>query len=322
MQLKWDDLRLFLAVCDEGSLSAAARTMGLGQATLSRRIAEMEAQVGEPLFVRQSQGVVLTDMGRQLLPSVQRMAEWATQATHSLTPQSVGIAGRVRIAAPPGVAQDFLAPFAARLLQAHPQLRLEVLSSLDVLDLSRGEADLSLRMASPTDPEHICLDRIQGPIRVFVAMPYAATLPTPCQLTDLRWISWAGPFEYLRTHQELIKAIPGFAPAFASDDYNVQTAACEAGAGALLEARIKHRYARINRLVELDIDLGPDAMGTLYLVCHRRQHQLPKVQVVVNAIREEFVWARQANGSSDQIAALPSSTFKAVAPFSVPGADR
>ncbi len=85
MQLKWDDLRLFLAVCDEGSLSAAARIMGLGQATLSRRIAEMEAQVGEPLFVRQSQGVVLTDMGRQLLPSVQRMAEWATQATHSLT---------------------------------------------------------------------------------------------------------------------------------------------------------------------------------------------------------------------------------------------
>jgi DNA-binding transcriptional LysR family regulator len=293
MDLKWDDLRLFLAVHETGSLSGAARTLRLGQPTLSRRMADLEAQVGEPLFVRSTQGVVLTECGLRLLPSAQRMAELATEANHSLTKHGEGPSGRVRIAAPPGVAQDFLAPFAARLIGLFPNLRLDVLSGLEILNLARGEADLSMRVTPPTDPELICIDKITGPIRVYVARSYAEQLPSPCQLGDLRWISWAAPYEGLRSHQALIEAIPGFAPVFCSDDYNVQRSACEAGVGAMLEARIRHRYACIRDLVELDIDLGPDASGTIHLVCHRRQRNLPKVRAVIEALREEFALARR-----------------------------
>jgi DNA-binding transcriptional LysR family regulator len=293
VQLKWDDLRLFLAVHETGSFSAAARACGLGQPTLSRRMAELEADVGEPLFLRRTQGIELTEAGLRLLPSAQRMAEWATEAEQSLQRQDDIPAGKIRIAAPPGVAEDFLGPFAAQLNTTFPHLQLEVLSGLEVLNLSRGEADLSMRVSPPTDPELICLDKVSGPIRVFVAKGYAATLPTPCRLADLRWISWAPPYEHLRSHQALLQAIPGFAPVLTSDDYNVQRAACVAGVGAMLEARIAHRYARIRELVELDIDLGADAMGTIYLVCHRRQRQLPRVQAVIAALRGEFDYARQ-----------------------------
>ena len=80
MQLRWDDLHLFLTVCEQGSLSAAARLLQLGQPTLSRRIGELEQSVGEPLFVRQSQGMRLTAAGLKLLPAAQRMAEWACAA--------------------------------------------------------------------------------------------------------------------------------------------------------------------------------------------------------------------------------------------------
>jgi DNA-binding transcriptional LysR family regulator len=80
MNLRWDDLQLFLTVYEQGSLSGAARVLQLGQPTLSRRISELEQNVGEPLFVRQSQGMLLTAAGLKLLPAVQRMAEWATEA--------------------------------------------------------------------------------------------------------------------------------------------------------------------------------------------------------------------------------------------------
>ncbi|MCV2367491.1 LysR family transcriptional regulator [Roseateles oligotrophus] len=297
MQLSWEDLRLFLAVYEAGSLSAAARALGLGQATLSRRMSEMESAVGEPLFVRGAQGVRLTAVAQRLLPSTQRMAEWASEASLSLCAPADRPAGRVRIAAPPGLAQSFLAPFAARLQQQYPELRLEVLAGEAVLNLSRGEADLSMRVMPPSDPELICLDQISGPIRVFAAPSYASSLRRPYGLADLRWISWAAPFEGLRMHQALVEAIPGFTPSFSADDYNVQYAACVAGVGALLVADIRHRYSQFERLLDLGLDLGPTAVGTMYLVCHRRQRQLPKVQAVIDALREELEWARQASAN-------------------------
>ena len=300
MGLSWEDLRLFLAVYEAGSLSAAARAQALSQATLSRRMAEMETLLGEPLFVRSAQGVRLTDLGQRLLPSAQRMAEWATEASFSLRAPSDRPAGRVRVAAPPGLAQSFVAPFAARLQQQYPDVQMEVLAGTSVLNLSRGEADLSMRVMPPTDPELICVDQISGPIRVFGAPSYAQTLKFPCTLTDLRWISWAAPFEGLRMHQALVEAIPGFTPTFSSDDYNVQHAACLAGVGALLAADIRHRYSELDRLVDLGLDLGPAAVGTMYLVCHRRQRQLPKVQAVIDALREELAWARQASAGRVQ----------------------
>ncbi|TXT35412.1 MAG: Mau operon transcriptional activator, partial [Comamonadaceae bacterium] len=120
MKLCWDDLQYFVVVSEQGSMSAAARKLKLGQPTLSRRIAELEALIGEPLFERTSQGTVLTAAGRKLLPAAQSMAEWANEAqrqaqSHTDLPQ-----GTVRIAAPPGIAREILVPLAVRMAQKHP----------------------------------------------------------------------------------------------------------------------------------------------------------------------------------------------------------
>lgn len=87
MHLRWDDLKLFLAVHEQGSLSGAARTLKLGQPTLSRRIAELEEAVGEALFDRKKQGASLTAAGQKLLPATQSMAEWANEAALSIKKQ-------------------------------------------------------------------------------------------------------------------------------------------------------------------------------------------------------------------------------------------
>lgn len=288
MKLKWDDLRLFLTVVEQGSLSAAARMLKLGQPTLSRRIGELEALIGEPLFVRVSQGVTLTATGQKLLPSAQRMAEWASEAGQSVTKQGPRPAGRVRIAAPPGFAYELIVPLAVEIRQQYPDIQIDVLSGIEMLNLGRGEADLALRNKAPTDADLICVDSVSGPIRIYTSKEYAKSLPRQFTIADLDWISWAAPYDHLRAVQELKKNIPNFDPVFTSDDYIVQLAACKAGLGAMLLPKAGHRFSQLDRLEELDIDLGPDAIGTLYLVCHKRQRYLPKAQLVIDAISREF----------------------------------
>lgn len=288
MNLRWDDLKLFLAVHEQGSLSGAARVLKLGQPTLSRRMAELEAAVGEALFDRQSHGASLTAAGLKLLPAAQAMAEWASEAELSIKKQTYLPEGKVRIAAPPGIAYEVVVPLAARIRQHYPQIQIEVLSGVEILNLGRGEADLSLRTEKPTDADLVCVDEIASIMRVYTSQAYAAKLPPNPGLADLDWICWAAPYDELRSNQELSAVIPNFKPAFTSDDYIVQIAACKAGIGAMILPQVLHHHAGLNELHELDIELGPDAVGYLYVVCHKRHRHLPKVQLVMDYISREF----------------------------------
>lgn len=295
MSLRWDDLRLFVAVHEQGSLSGAARLLKLGQPTLSRRISELEAAIGEPLFERQSQGAVLTAAGRRLLPAAQSMAEWAREAelhvsSHPHLPQ-----GKVRIAAPPGIALQLVAPLAAAFRRQYPQIQIEVLSGVEMLNLARGEADLALRTMRSQDDDLICLDELDSPMRAYASKAYVAGLPPRPGFVDLDWICWATPYDGLQINQELSARIPDFVPAFASDDYNVQLAACKAGLGAMILPRVLHQHAGLgltDDLQEIDLDLGPGAVGSLYMVCHKRHRHLPKVQLVIDALSAEFARLR------------------------------
>lgn len=297
MDLRWDDLKLFVAVHEQGSMSGAARVLKLGQPTLSRRISELEATIGEPLFERQSQGTVLTAAGRRLLPAAQGMAEWAREAglqvsSHPLLPQ-----GKVRIAAPPGIALQLVAPLAAEIRRQYPQIQIEVLSGMEMLNLARGEADLALRTTRPRDADLICLDELDSSMRAYASTSYVARLPARPGFADLDWICWASPYDDLQINQELSARIPDFVPAFASDDYNVQLAACKAGLGVMILPQVLHRHAGLGMtddLQEIDLDLGPSAVGSLYMVCHKRHRHLPKVQRVIDSIAAEFAKVRGA----------------------------
>ncbi|TXT36247.1 MAG: LysR family transcriptional regulator, partial [Comamonadaceae bacterium] len=166
-----------------------------------------------------------------------------------------------------------------------------VLSGIELLNLARGEADVALRTSRPTDADLVCLSELHTPMRVYVSNTFAAQLATPPKLADLPWICWAAQYQDLRVNQELSTLIPNFKPAFASDDFLVQLAACEAGLGAMVLPQALYRYACLQRrveLCELDMDLGPNAIGELYLVCHKRHRYLPKVQLILNDLSEIF----------------------------------
>jgi DNA-binding transcriptional LysR family regulator len=194
----------------------------------------------------------------------------------------------VRVTAPPVVAYDFLAPFAASLARSHPGLRLEVLAAMHYLDLARGEADLALRLRAPKQPELSLVHTLETAQAVHVAPALARRLPRRPRLAEIPWIAWAPPYEDIPPNPQLAELVPGYTPAFTADHILVQLAAAEAGAGAMVLPRIRHRFSRTARLVPIAADLGPYARGALYLVAARSALDVPRVRLVADLLVAEL----------------------------------
>lgn len=146
--MNWDDMRVFLAVARAEGLTAAAPIVKLDPATLGRRIARLEAQLGASLFVKSPQGYALTDLGA-------RMRDRAAEAEAALTlPVDVGegptLTGQIRIGAPDGSANFLLPQVCARIQADHPDLEVQILALPRVVNLSRREADMALTVSPPS----------------------------------------------------------------------------------------------------------------------------------------------------------------------------
>jgi DNA-binding transcriptional LysR family regulator len=291
VDISWEDVRLFLAVAEAGSLSAASRHLNVAQPTVSRRLAELEEELGYALFRRHAGGAHLTAEGERLLVPARKMAEWAGEAARTAARGQGAPEGVVRVAAAPGVAFDFVAPFAAWLKGRHPGIRLEVLTAVHFLDLARGEADLALRNREPTSKDLTLVASMHHDNAVHVSREYAARLPRKVSLAELDWVAWAPPFESVPPNPQLAALIPDFRPVFTSDNYLVLFRAVESGVGATVLACTRHRFSRRTGLVPLDVELGPHARGALHLVCAKSALDIPRVRVVAELLREELLRA-------------------------------
>ena len=145
----WDIYRTFGAVLREGSLSAAARSLGLTQPTVSRHIDALEAAIGADLFVRTQRGLSPTDAALQLRPYVDSLAASADALVRTATGRPGVVEGTVRISASEVVGMEHLPPILAGLRRAYPGLTLELMLSNAVDDLSRRRADVAVRMVQP-----------------------------------------------------------------------------------------------------------------------------------------------------------------------------
>ncbi|CDP52083.1 Transcriptional regulator, LysR family [Devosia sp. DBB001] len=148
MDLGWDDLRLFLDVARLGGLSAARETTRLSPATLGRRVAALERQIGEPLFIRSQTGYRLTEAGEELL----ERAEDVEAAMLSLNRWREGTVGDrvVRISAGPWTSA-FLAAHIGEIWQAENGIRIELVTANAKVDIGRRNADIGIRNQRPTE---------------------------------------------------------------------------------------------------------------------------------------------------------------------------
>lgn len=146
----WDDIRIFLAVARQESLSAAGRALRIDPATVGRRVARLEQALGQPLFAKSPQGYALTDAGQRLLPHAER-AEQATQAaSEALAGQTGRLSGQIRIGAPDGCANFLLPQVCASIARDNPELEIQILAQPRVVNLSKREADMAISVSPPS----------------------------------------------------------------------------------------------------------------------------------------------------------------------------
>lgn len=291
VHIPWNDVQLVLAIAETGSLSRAARSLRLTQPTVSRRLADLEAELGEALFLRSVDGTTPTSFAERLLAPARRMAECAAEVEHAAADADAHPRGVVRISAAPGMAHAFVAPFAALVRTKLPEIRLEVVATTRYVDLVRREADLAIRWQSTSrrdaQKDLEVLAAVEHPVGVFAAPSYAATLPRGYGLSDLAWVAWCAPLEQTPPNPQLAAAIPGFAPAFGADDFLVQLRAAELGAGAIVLTRFRYRLEPPSSLVELAIDLRQPP-AKIHLVAGRTSLAIPRIRAVADLLAKEL----------------------------------
>jgi DNA-binding transcriptional LysR family regulator len=160
MNLEPNDLVLFARVVDEGSFSRAAERVGLPKSTVSRRVAALEAQLGESLLQRTTRKLAVTDFGRAVLEHARHVAEDVAAAESLAQHRRQAPSGRLRVSMPGDLANGVLAPFLAAFAMRHPAVSLEVDLSARFVDVIGERFDLAIRMGDLRDDSTLAARRI------------------------------------------------------------------------------------------------------------------------------------------------------------------
>jgi len=145
----WSHIRSFLAVYDEGSLSGAARRLGLTQPTLGRQIAELERDLGVALFIRSQRGLMPTDAARDVARHAQAMSAASSAMIRAASGAESDIAGTIRITASDIIGAEVLPPLLASFRNIAPRVTNELSLSNRMAELLTGEPDIAVRMLRP-----------------------------------------------------------------------------------------------------------------------------------------------------------------------------
>ncbi len=191
----WNQARAFMATAQAGSLSAAARRLGLTQPTLGRQVAALEAALGVTLFERVGRSLALTQAGRALLEHVQNMGAAAEAVARAASHQSQTEEGLVRITASDVYAANVLPQALLLLGQRAPGIRVDVLASNSVNDLIRREADIAIRHVQPSEPDLIARRCPDSSARLYASEALYQRLGRPERRDQLADAPFIGPSE-------------------------------------------------------------------------------------------------------------------------------
>ncbi len=178
-------MRAFLVTAEEGSFSAAARSLGQTQPTLSRQIAALEEELDLMLFERVGRGLELTTAGQQMLTHVREMGTAADKVAIVATGQSQSIEGEVRVTASDVLSAYHLPTALKRIRALAPKLRVEVIATNDIRDLMRREADIAIRHMRPDQPDLVARLIREANGYFYASKDYIAARGEPKTLADM-----------------------------------------------------------------------------------------------------------------------------------------
>jgi DNA-binding transcriptional LysR family regulator len=285
----WELYRSFLAVMREGSLSGAARSLGMTQPSLGRHMRELEEALGVPLFARSPQGLAPTDLAHELVPHAQAMASASASLRRVASTRQDAIAGDVRITASVVIGVEVLPPMLAALRQQHPGLVIELSPSNEAEDLLRRDADIAIRMLRPTQGALVARQVGKITLGIFAHKQYLAANGRPRRLADLAehaLIGFDRETAYIRSMRPA--GVPYARENFAlrSDNDLAQLAAIRAGYGiGICQCGIARRDPMLVRLFADSFALHLDT----WVVMHEDLRRSAHVRAVFDHLAESLI---------------------------------
>jgi DNA-binding transcriptional LysR family regulator len=289
---QWDDVRFFLAVARTGSLSAAARALGVGHVTVGRRIALFEARLGVALLNRTPDGFATTSAGEAVLHQCMAMENAALDLERIAAGRDTLVTGSVRVTTTEALAHQLVAPAIAVLRQRHHELRIDLIAGVRSLDIARRDADLAVRFARPSSPDLVCRKLGEVGFSLYASPRYLARAGTPERrkgLAGCDLITFTGAPAAMSPFF-MGEALEGSRVALRCDNPLIQLKAAADEVG----------------IVELTCFLGdsspdlvrvwphePPARRTVWLIVHQDMRRAARIRAVSAAIGDAF--RRQRN---------------------------
>lgn len=275
----WDDLRIFLAVAEQGSLSAAGRELAMSQPTVGRRIEALEGSLARRLFERHARGYELTNAGTALLPLARAMAEAAAVIANGK--ESVEPSGSVRIALGEWMTR-FLTQNLAGLLTSQPALRVELVTAERETSLSGCAADLAIRDRPPESDVWLSRAIARPAWAVYGSPAYLAAEPTAgseARYERAIWVDFEERDQPRLSTRWLAARLGSRPPALRCDRGTAILEAAKAGAGlAVLPCYVGDCEPGLKR-IGAPI---PDLSETAWLVARRDRLQRPAARAVAD----------------------------------------
>jgi DNA-binding transcriptional LysR family regulator len=290
----WRLVRSFLAVLDAGSVTAAARRADAHQPTLSRHVAELESQLGVPLFERTGRGVVPTAAALAIAEAARGMRDAAEVMAGNLAAARTAARGTVRITSSEVASAWLLPAVLARLARAHPEIELELVASDQLSNLLRREADIAVRMVRPAQASLIARKLGEIPIVAAAHRSYLAKAPPlrgPADLVSHRLIGFDRSDAIVRGFARLGVPLQRADFAIRTDDQVAYARLVAEGAGIGFVAA--YGLAQWPGVVALLPGLAIPALPC-WLAVHREIRAAPAVRTVYDFLARELPAALRA----------------------------
>jgi DNA-binding transcriptional LysR family regulator len=283
--MNWDDVRIFLAVARAGQILAASKRLGVNHATLSRRITALEEALETQLFIRRTNGCELTAQGEKFLASAERMETEMLAAQASLGRTDTAIAGTVRIGAPDGFGVSFLAPRMGRLLERHPELKIQLVPVPRAFSLSSREADIAVTLERPEQGRLVSAKLTDYTLGLYASSAYAEAHGVPDSAEDLKRHRRIGYVEDLIFSQSLNftgEIMRNWDAGFEISSAIGQTEAVRAGAGiGILHNYVARQYPDLVRIMP-----ATSIQRTYWTIFHESARDLARVRIVADFLHE------------------------------------
>jgi DNA-binding transcriptional LysR family regulator len=284
--ISWELYLSFLSVLKEGSLSAAARALGVTQPTVGRHIAALEKALGVALFTRSQMGLLPTEVALALRTHAEAMGSTAASLQRTAMSQGEGVRGVVRVSASEIISVEVLPPIIAHLRVQHPSLKVELVLTDRVQDLLRREVDIAVRMMRP-DQEQLVARRIgQIELGLYARKDYLDKHGEPRDLNELASHSIIGydqPSAFIRKAEKSVKGFSRDIFSVRTDSNLAQLALIRCGAGiGVCQVPLAKRDSALKRLLSKSFSLHLDTSVTM----HEDLRHSPRCRATFDALVE------------------------------------